>query len=113
MRRIEFHKQAEKAIRKFPQEIRDPILHALLAVQMGTFPENAKVLSGFGNANVVEIRERGASGTYRCVYTIHIAETIYVLHAFQKKSKSGIATEPRHIKCIKDRIKALESSRKR
>ena len=40
----------------------------------------------------MEIVAYDASGTYRAVYTVSIGESIYVIHAFQKKSKAGIAT---------------------
>lgn len=67
--------------------------------------EHAKVLSGMGNAKVIEIQENDRSGTYRIVYTIEIKDFIFVLHAFQKKSKSGIATPKQELELIKNRLK--------
>ena len=52
----------------------------------------AKVLKGFGGAGVLEVVEDDAGGTYRAVYTVKFEEAVFVLHCFQKKSKSGIAT---------------------
>jgi phage-related protein len=64
-----------------------------------------KVLSGMGGAGVIEIKENDPSGTYRLIYTIEIKEYIFVLHAFQKKSKSGIATPKQEIEMIKNRLR--------
>ena len=62
-----------------------------------------------GNAKVIELRETDRSGTYRVIYTVEVAELIFVLHAFQKKSKSGIATPKQDIDLIKRRLKEAES----
>jgi phage-related protein len=53
---------------------------------------SAKVLKGFAGAGVLEIIEDHVGGTYRAVYTVRFTEAVFVLHCFQKKSKSGIAT---------------------
>ena len=66
---------------------------------------HAKTLSGLGNAKVIELRENDRSGTYRVIYTAEMAEFIFVLHAFQKKSKSGIATPKQEIDLVKRRLK--------
>jgi phage-related protein len=62
---------------------------------MGETDPAAKPLKGFGGARVMEIMDRYATNTYRAVYTAQFSNVIYVLHAFQKKSKSGIATSLR------------------
>ena len=62
-------------------------------------------MKGFGGASVVEIVEDYDGETYRAVYTVKFATAIYVLHAFQKKSKSGIATPRREIDLIDERLK--------
>lgn len=61
--------------------------------------------------NVVEIRENDRSGTYRIVYTIEIDDIVYVLHAFQKKSTSGIATQKHEIDLIKKRLEEVRALR--
>jgi phage-related protein len=67
------------------------------------------VLKGFSSAGVIEIKENDGSGTYRVVYMIKVSEKIFVLHAFQKKSKQGIKTPKREIDLINKRIReALE-----
>ncbi len=57
----------------------------------------------------MEISAHDASGTYRAVYTVSIGESIYVVHAFQKKSKSGIATPKSDMELIRQRLKQLRS----
>ncbi len=79
--------------------------YALYAAQIGKMHEHAKVLSGMGNAKVIEIRENGRSGTYRVIYTVEMKDFIFVLHAFQKKSKSGIATPKQELDLLRERLK--------
>ncbi len=62
-----------------------------------------------GNAGVIEIKENDQSGTYRLIYTREIEEYVFVLHAFQKKSKSGIATPKKEIDMIKNRLKEAKA----
>ena len=62
-------------------------------------------MKGFGGASVIEIVEDYDGDTYRAVYTVKFAEAIYVLHAFQKKSKSGIATPKHDLDLIEERLK--------
>ena len=65
-------------------------------------------MHGLG-AGVMEIAAHDASGTYRAVYTVSIGDSIYVIHAFQKKSKAGIATPKSEIELIRQRLKQLHS----
>ena len=62
-------------------------------------------MRGFSGASVIEIVEDFDGNTYRAVYTVKFAEAIYVLHAFQKKSKSGIATPKHDLDLMKRRFK--------
>ena len=66
---------------------------------------NAKVLKGFGDAGVLEVVTRHDGGTFRAVYTVRLAHVVYVLHAFQKKSKRGIATPKHDLDLIRTRLK--------
>ena len=66
---------------------------------------NAKTLSGFGSADVVEIIEGHRGDTFRTVYTVRFASAIYVLHAFQKKSNRGSATTKPDINLIEKRLR--------
>jgi phage-related protein len=67
----------------------------------------AKTLAGFGGANVIEVRESHDGNAYRAVYTVRFADAVYVLHAFQKKSKKGIATPKAELDLIEKRLKDL------
>ena len=62
----------------------------------------------FGSAGVLEIIEDHQTNIYRAVYTVLFSELVYVLHAFQKKSKKGIATPKADIGLIKRRLKLAE-----
>lgn len=94
---------------EFPTEVRRSLGYALHLAQIGEKHTHAKVFSGMGNAKVWEIKENAKSGTYRVVYTVEYKEFIFVLHAFQKKSSSGIATPKKELDLIKDRLEeALE-----
>lgn len=92
-------------VRRFPEEVRYSIGYALYVAQTGAKHAHAKPLRGFGNAGILEIVENHDGDAYRAVYTVRFEEVIYVLHAFQKKSKKGIATPKADIDLIKDRLK--------
>ncbi len=94
-----------KELRASPAEVKDGIGYALDLVQRGEKPANAKPLKGFRGANVLEIVEDFDGDTWRAVYTVAIADAIYVLHFFQKKSKKGIATPKQEIDLIKRRLR--------
>jgi phage-related protein len=83
--------------------------HALDFAQHGEQHEAAKVLKGFGGAGVLEVVEDDMGGTYCAVYTLKFAEAVFVLHCFQKKSKSGIATPKADIEIIRARLKVAET----
>jgi phage-related protein len=74
---------------------------ALYAAQQGETDPAAKALKGFGGASVLEIVAKDEGGSWRAVYTVRYAEALYVLHAFQKKSKRGIATPRQDLDLIK------------
>jgi len=93
----------------FPDEVRGSIGHALHQAQIGEESDSAKALKGFGGRGILEIVEDFDGNTYRAVYTVRFAGVIYVLHAFQKKSKKGIAT-PKHIfDLIRSRLRDAET----
>ena len=69
----------------------------------------AKALKGFGGRSVLEVVDDEDGDTYRAVYTVRFAGVIYVLHAFQKKSKKGSETPKRDIELIKARLKLAEA----
>lgn len=91
-----------------PDMVQDTFGYALYLAQLGRKDRKAKVLAGFGSAGVVEVVESDVGGTYRAVYTVRFAKTVYVLHCFQKKSKSGVATPKTDINLIRERLKIAE-----
>ena len=99
---------SRKDFRGFPDEVKSEIGYGQFQAQLGGRRRGAKTLAGFGGAGVVEIAEDHRSGTYRVIYTVRFASTVYVLHAFQKKSKKGIATPQSDINLIKRRLHDAE-----
>ncbi len=97
----------------FPEEVKDAIGYALYVAQQGGKHPSAKPLRGFGGAGILEIIEDHAGETYRAVYTVRFARRIYALHAFQKKSKSGIRTPKSEIDLVKSRLKRAEQEHSR
>jgi phage-related protein len=95
-------------LRGLPQQVRRDIGQALYAAQQGETDPAAKSLKGFGGTRVMEIVERYRTDAYRAVYTAHFADTVYVLHVFQKKSKRGIATAKHDIDLIRRRFAEAE-----
>lgn len=97
-----------KDLRRFPAKVKNRVGFALNAVQEGGEPVAAKALRGFGGRTVLELVEDFDSDTYRAVYTVKFAGVVYVLHAFQKKAKKGIATPQQDIELIKSRLRDAE-----
>jgi phage-related protein len=92
-----------------PEDVMDVFGHAIDLAQAGGKHRDAKVLAGFGSAGVVEVVEDHHGDTYRAVYTVKFAGWIYVLHCFQKKSKSGTATPQPDLDLIASRLKAARA----
>src|SRR3954451_2221746 len=97
-----------KDLKAFPSGVRQTAGFALWQAQRGRKHASAKVLKGFGGAGVLEVVEDDDGSTYRVVYTVKLARGVYVLHAFQKKSKSGIKTPPAEMETVRRRLKAAE-----
>ncbi|NJL60557.1 MAG: addiction module toxin RelE [Methylacidiphilales bacterium] len=92
-------------LEEFPEEVQQVMGYALYLAQCGDKHDSAKPLKGFKGAGVLEIVEDFDSDTYRAVYTVKLADIVYVLHAFQKKSKHGISTPKQDIELIEARLK--------
>lgn len=74
----------------FPDDVQDVMGYALHLAQCGDKADNAKPLTGFKGASVLEITDNYKSDTYRAVYTVKFKEVVYILHAFQKKVKKAL-----------------------
>jgi phage-related protein len=96
---------AKEELSAFPAAVKTDIGHALFVAQQGGKAPAAKPLKGFGGAGVLEVVDDHDGDTYRAVYTVRFGERVYVLHAFQKKSKSGIATPKGELAKIETRLK--------
>src|ERR1700733_9231503 len=96
----------------FPPSVQREMGYALFLAQMGErHATMAKTLKGFGGGTVVEVKESYEGNAYRAVYTVRYADAVYVLHAFQKKSKSGIKTPKPDLNLIEKRLQDLISER--
>jgi phage-related protein len=94
-----------RVLRTFPSGVQDEVGYALYLAQRGAKHVSAKPLKGLG-PGVLEVVSDYRGDTFRAVYTIRLADRVYVLHAFQKKSKRGIATPKMELDLIGRRLKA-------
>jgi phage-related protein len=99
---------SRRDLRSFPRKVRRAVGYALYAAQEGVTDPSAKPLKGFSGSSVVEIIADHAGDTRRAVYTVRFSEAVYVLHAFQKKSRRGVATPKREIDLIRQRLAEAE-----
>ncbi|MEL6137889.1 MAG: type II toxin-antitoxin system RelE/ParE family toxin [Cyanobacteria bacterium J06626_23] len=105
LRPVEWVGSSLDDLKSFPESVRQVVGYALYLAQSGEKHASAKPLKGFKGAGVLEIVESFDGDTYRAVYTIKLADVVYVLHAFQKKSKRGISTPNQDIQLIEARLK--------
>ena len=103
---------SRKDLKTFPEDVQANIGYALFAAQCGEEYASVKALKGFGGRSVLEIVAPHAGDTYRAVHTVRFREAVYVLHAFQKKSKAGIATPKYEIDLIRRRLVEAEQYHK-
>ena len=108
MKPVRWAGASRKDLKTFPRPVQREVGQALYAAQCGEEYPSVKALRGFGGRNVLEILASHDSGTYRAVYTVRFHDAIYVLHAFQKKSKRGITTPHKEIEVVKQRLAAAE-----
>jgi phage-related protein len=92
----------------FPEDAKDEMGHAIGLAQAGKKYVGAKPLKGFGGAGVLEVVSDYDGNTFRAVYTVKFEGRVYVLHAFQKKARKGIATPKAELETIKRRLKIAE-----
>ena len=99
---------SRKDLRAFPEPVQDHVGYALYVAQRGGKHPDTKTLTGFGGAGVVEVVKDYRGDTFRAVYTLRYAGAVYVLHAFQKKSKTGRETPRLDIEMIEKRLREAE-----
>jgi phage-related protein len=95
-------------LKQFPPEVQDVMGFALYLAQVGEKHPGAKPLKGFGGAGVLEVVDDFQGDTYRAVYTVRLSGRVYMLHAFQKKSRGGIKTGQHDIDLIRARYRQAE-----
>lgn len=109
IRNISWIKAADKDFRTFPLGTRQKAIRALTQIAEGDTPDVAKPLIGLGSG-VWELAIKDRQDAYRVVYALQLDDDIWVVHTFQKKSTSGIATPRREIDLVRDRIKRLKEA---
>lgn len=92
----------------FPGVVQDDVGYALYWAQLGRKHVEAKALKGFGDAGVIEVISSHEGEAFRTVYTVRFAKAVYVLHAFQKKSKAGIETPKQEMELVRRRLKTAK-----
>ena len=95
-------------LREFPESVRQSMGFAVFQAQCGGKHVQAKPLKGFKGSGVLEAVEDFDGDTFRTVYTVRFSDAVYVLHAFQKKSKKGIATPQHEMDVVKSRLRLAE-----
>lgn len=99
---------SRRDLKRFPKAVRTVFGQAIYDAQTGGKHPDAKPLKGFRGAGVLEVVEDDDGNTFRAVYTVKFAGAVYVLHAFQKKSKSGVKTPVEDLEKIHGRLKEAE-----
>ena len=103
---LEWIGSSKRDLKALPDEVVDVFGYALHLAQAGGKHPQAKPLRGFGSGGVLEIVEDWRGDAYRAVYTVRFEERVFVLHVFQKKSKSGIETPKPDRELIQRRLQA-------
>ena len=106
-RRLFFIASADRDLNRMPGKVKEEFVTALTVARLGGHPGSAKPWQGEGSG-VFELVEDFDGDTYRAVYTVRFKEAMYVLHVFQKKSKSGIKTPQAEIEKVRKRLKDAE-----
>ena len=105
---VEFVGSAREDLRRLPKHVTYVFGYAILLAECGKRHPDAKPLKGFGGAGVLEVVENYDGDTYRAVYTVKFEGVVYVLDAFQKKSKRGSALPKVDMERIRLRLKTAQ-----
>ena len=108
MKKLVWLADSRANLKSFPAGVQDDFGYALYAAQLGETSPKSRPLHGLGSG-VMEIVADERGGTWRAVYTVSIGDSIYVVHAFQKKSKTAIATPLSEIELIRRRLRQLRN----
>ncbi len=108
-RPVSWIRAARKDFETFPEGAKIEIGRALTMVAEGGYPDIAKPLTGLGSG-VLELALKHRGDAYRVIHALQFGPDIWVVHAFQKKSKSGIATPKVEIDLVRERLKRLREA---
>ena len=106
-RAVSWVKAARKAFQRFPGVVQDRLLDALAVAALGETAAIVKPMKGFG-PGVLEVALPHRGNAFRVVYAVKLGEEIWIVHAFQKKSKAGIKTPKAELDVIRERLKRLK-----
>ncbi len=95
-------------LKAFPEPVQSNVGYALFAAQRGEAYRSVNALHGFGGRGVLEIVVPHDGNAYRAVYTVKFKDSVYVLHAFQKKSTRAIRTPQREIDLVRQQLAEAE-----
>jgi phage-related protein len=109
-RRLVWIGTSREDLKQFPDEVQDEMGYGLFLAQRGEKHHRAKPLRVFGGAATLEMISDYRSDTYRAVYTVGLSQAVYVLHAFQKKSKRGVSTPRAELNLIRQRLREAEAA---
>ncbi|MXW92781.1 MAG: addiction module toxin RelE [Rhodospirillaceae bacterium] len=107
LKSVEWVGSSKADLKRFPDPVQHRMGFAIYRAQLGRRHRDAKPLKGFG-AGVLEVVSRHDGDTFRAVYTVRFETAVYVLHAFQKKARRGIATPRRELDLVRRRLQAAE-----
>lgn len=107
LRPVEWVGSSKKDLSRFPDPVKYHMGFAIYHAQAGLKHPDAKPLKGFGSG-VLEVVSRHDGNTFRAVYTVRLQAAVYVLHAFQKKARRGIATPKAELDLIRRRLQVAE-----
>jgi phage-related protein len=111
MKQLIFVADSHRTLAEFPEPVQRHVGFALYQAQLGDKHIDAKPLKNIAGG-VLKVVSDHDGDTYRTVYTVKLAKAVYVLHAFQKKAKHGIATPQSEIDLVKKRLlRAIEIDR--
>jgi phage-related protein len=108
MKELEWLGSSKKDLARFPKEVVQEMGYALFLAQKGECYPRAKLFKGYGSG-VYEVATEYDKNAYRAVYIVNLADKVYVLHCFQKKSKRGIKTPREELAIIEKRLSLLKS----
>ena len=104
---VEWVGSSKGDLKRFPEPVQHRMGFAIYQAQIGLRHRDAKLLKGFGSG-ILEVALRHDGDTFRAVYTVRFEAAVYVLHAFQKKARRGIATPKRDLDLVRRRLAVAE-----